>query len=506
MAATQFRAIGDRMEAANRFLERLQATDVKSFDGIRASQFSKIVDMLQKCSSLQVEQAETLSEHASSSVWTKEQTSGFLAAIGELATGEASSRAKLQDYTSFFRFVSKGVLESLQSGSSLKLQMLSSHAASLGLHNPTEGSVQTIACVYLVAVHGKEVAQSMGPKDLHQTFAMIKKSLKSVCKKVTPIIMVLPSSPEELAAQNPLIYAAAFTSSGPVPLNIEDAEFNAISSKIPMRCRQQSWVTQQPAPQQALVQSCDVVALVKQIFQLQAAHAHGVEPSRAPIITYTPRKLCDGSSHASSPSSCTDIVLIGATPSTSSGASPEQHTKQKENETKKDDHQTHTLKLNAGFSTNGQYGNTEQEKNTTNKDDHQTDKTEFQNEKAAAPPTPVEQALAHVQAGRAHVLKRPAARSAVVKENIKRAFAASESTATASTAIANGAVKRKVGEWYVSVEATRSQFMCRRVGGGPGSSHGVAYKPRTQLTESNAKKEAQEWCAAQNRKRNSKRS
>ncbi len=93
-------------------------------------------------------------------------------------------------------------------------------------------------------------------------------------------------------------------------------------------------------------------------------------------------------------------------------------------------------------------------------------------------------AMANAMAKRSSstVLKRPAAKQA--EKPAKQSRLASE--------------PRSHGTWFVSLEATRSQYMCRRQGGGPLSTHAIKYRPSGLMSRQEALLEAERYCKSQN--------
>ena len=232
----------ERLEALGSFLR--SASSTPSFDKVRASQFEALCKVFAKAS-LSLQRAADINQKLGTLPWAPEQLAALTEIvvakqIEESADAELDRRPALQDYTRLHAYMTNSQwvrLSSTTESSSVKMEIVLTHACILGCSCPTEPSSQMFTAIILLVTEG-EAASRMLPSVRLSTLKAVKALHKKLVKSGighSSRPQVLPASSQEFKNKYPKVWAAAFADESPVECPVEAAALHKLSASVPMR-------------------------------------------------------------------------------------------------------------------------------------------------------------------------------------------------------------------------------------------------------------------------------
>ncbi len=264
------------LEAVGAFAEQIKRT--RAFEDVMKAQKVHFEQLL--CSAtLSVTDASNVAAALQKIEWPQGYLGELLQVVAKKTLeggATAVARCKLQDYRSLVHyFTSKlwDILGDNRAGSHSKLEVILQHASALGLRNPTEGSVQTLTGLLLVASEGLAGASALTAASKYQTLQHIKKVMKKhVALPCAAWVAELPREPATFKMSFPSLHEEVFSAAAPVPFPYDALQFEAVCQGIPMRSSSKL-LAPVPSPNMAQLGSAvGMPAMMQQLLQFTQGH------------------------------------------------------------------------------------------------------------------------------------------------------------------------------------------------------------------------------------------
>jgi hypothetical protein len=236
----------DRIDAVSRFLNSLAGNP--AFEIARPAQAQALLSEIDRLSTLSLHDGAVASEKITECLlWSAAEKNNMLTAIVSKSCCAAAAsltdagRRVMQDYTAVHGYFTNSlwnIITGQDVTPSKKLEMLLTHAANLGLRNPSESTMQLFSAVYLTVSEGAAFEQ-WSPAARLQTYKALKAEFKRLVSKMPATnvhLQTLPSDPAEFKNTQRGLYDLAFPSTeGPVGSRILTVTLQRAMSIIPMR-------------------------------------------------------------------------------------------------------------------------------------------------------------------------------------------------------------------------------------------------------------------------------
>lgn len=242
------RQLLERLDAVGRFLHVLVGT--AALELARPQQVQVLYAAIQGLSCITLDEAAQANEKIMSFTFllASEKEDLLKAIVGkaalavplEPAGGDAGRRA-MQDYTALHGYFTASLWDLLLSSevtASVKLERCLVHCSNLGLRNPSEGSTQILAAIYMLCHDGQDNFDRTAPALRMQTYKAIKAEFKRMCTHMPPPparMQTLPVDPNAFKVSAPTLWALAFQEAEPVPSQLSVAVLQRAIACIPMR-------------------------------------------------------------------------------------------------------------------------------------------------------------------------------------------------------------------------------------------------------------------------------
>jgi hypothetical protein len=149
-----------------------------------------------------------------------------------------SPSSKLQNFETIHLYFGQAHWDALRSSMSAdqKMDLIVSHAVTLGLRFPMEPTVQKIVGLYCMMSNGYNEAMSLAGSMKHEFVKFAKKRVKALgISPPTSLVHKLPVDTRDFQRAYPSLYATVFIDGPPVACPLNLGKLKAVQSSIPMR-------------------------------------------------------------------------------------------------------------------------------------------------------------------------------------------------------------------------------------------------------------------------------
>ena len=244
MANASARFVLDRVDAVSRFLNSLAGS--ASLEAAKPLQIQGLLNAINGLAILSVCDAATLNEKMGQlPVSASDKEKLVLAVVCKCSEQTAqtstanSARRSLQDFATVNNYLHPALLTTLLNADlapSMRLEQLLLHCSYLGLQNPSEGTMQVVAAIYMLCC--ERDFNAMSPAARMQTYKAIKAEFKRLSGLMpNPVVYLqkLPSDPIVFKDLAPEAWERAFQQTLPQASHFSMATLQHAIACIPMR-------------------------------------------------------------------------------------------------------------------------------------------------------------------------------------------------------------------------------------------------------------------------------
>ena len=267
-------ALRTRLEATHRLLTAMRGSPC--FAEASAAQ-SDAVALSLVHSKLDVEESAGIAEQIRAVGWHGDDMKKPLAALAGSLKGTpivGVGRRSMQNYTRFHNFLTEGLWSTLlneEPSAEDKLALFVKHLLMLDLRVASEPTYQRITAMFLLCTEGVDGSRNMLASAKHESFKHVKKELKHACATAMPPvewISELPSTSSALLQEHELTFKNAFHDGGPAPCHFDESVVEQVTKSVPMRSTNRSFA--QPQDSAPLVQAANsMMQHLQQVQQMQ---------------------------------------------------------------------------------------------------------------------------------------------------------------------------------------------------------------------------------------------
>ena len=236
-------SLDEYLDAVAGFLRSVP--DGPARDDAGAEVFQRVVRMIGSVR-LSFAQAATANQKTASIGFSQERIQELSSKILEAtqrsaATADAERRRPMQDWTALSAYLTEAhwaILADKAQSEVVKVETILVHCLALGLQTPSEITFQYLTAMLGLANLGAHGLQTMPANIRHELLKAVKMHFKRAQVRHSfagPFVVALPASPQEFALAYPSWYTAAFGDSHPAPTKLTTQEILTATRLIPMR-------------------------------------------------------------------------------------------------------------------------------------------------------------------------------------------------------------------------------------------------------------------------------
>ena len=236
-------SLDEYLDAVAGFLRSVP--DGPARDDAGAEVFQRVVRMIGSVR-LSFAQAATANQKIASIGFSQERIQELSSKILEAtkrsaATADAERRRPMQDWTALSAYLTEAhwaILADKAQSEVVKVETILVHCLALGLQTPSEITFQYLTAMLGLANLGAHGLQTMPANIRHELLKAVKMHFKRAQVRHSfagPFVVALPASPQEFALAYPSWYTAAFGDSHPAPTKLTTQEILTATRLIPMR-------------------------------------------------------------------------------------------------------------------------------------------------------------------------------------------------------------------------------------------------------------------------------
>jgi hypothetical protein len=230
----------EQLPAIRKLLESVAKS--KCFEQVVAGQRLTIETMLMAEKCITAELASQLMHELQKMLWPPHDLDVLTDAIGRKVSVSSSlsqsPSSKLQNFETIHLYFGHAHWDALRSSMSAdqKMDLIVSHAVTLGLRFPMESTVQKIVGLYCMMSNGYNEAMSLAGSMKHEFVKFAKKRVKALgISPPTSLVHKLPVDTRDFQRAYPSLYETVFIDGPPVACPLNLGKLKAVQSSIPMR-------------------------------------------------------------------------------------------------------------------------------------------------------------------------------------------------------------------------------------------------------------------------------
>jgi hypothetical protein len=230
----------EQLPAIRKLLESVAKS--KCFEQVCAGQRLTIETMLMAEKCITAELASQLLHELQKMLWSPHDLEVLTDAVARKVSASSSvsqsPSSKLQNFESLHLYFGLEQWDALRSSMSAdqKMDLIVSHAVTLGLRFPMEPTVQKIVGLYCMMSNGYNQAMSLAGSMKLEFVKFAKKRVKALgISPPTSLVLKLPVDTRDFQRAYPSLYQTVFIDGPPVACPLDLGKLKAVQSSIPMR-------------------------------------------------------------------------------------------------------------------------------------------------------------------------------------------------------------------------------------------------------------------------------
>ena len=245
------------LAAVQKFLQEFKNTvSHQVFTESLKAQALGLTSKIARIGRLQPEQATIILVALRTGPWTEDILGALSQTISASIAASVATKAAPSTTQNFIRienYCTNAMLKIFKDKDTsmrLKIAHLTSLLDSLGVHAPSEKSVQKCVGFLLLLRVGMEGAVAMGSSHKLCLAIDLKTTIKTSIAKMLVVDKLIdyPMSPTELQTMRPDVFAACYCSQGPVDADISMSQLMVVVQSVPMRKTNRAVKDREPPP------------------------------------------------------------------------------------------------------------------------------------------------------------------------------------------------------------------------------------------------------------------